>query len=241
MLILDEPTAALNDTDSAHLLGLIDGLREHGITSIIISHKLNEIKAIADRVTVIRDGRTIETLDLHADEISEERIIRGMVGRDLESRFPEREATIGDEVLRIEDWTVHHPLEHSRVVVDHANLYVRAGEVVGIAGLMGAGRTELAMSVFGHSYGRDISGRLYKNGQPIQANTVKAGDRARHRVRDGGPQALRPQPDRRHQAQHLRLGAGQARPAGATSTPTPRRSWRTATARACGSRRPTSG
>ncbi|SDU83091.1 monosaccharide ABC transporter ATP-binding protein, CUT2 family [Microlunatus sagamiharensis] len=177
LLILDEPTAALNDTDSAHLLGLIDGLRKEGITSIIISHKLNEIKAIADRVTIIRDGRTIETLDLHADPdgegVSEERIIRGMVGRDLDSRYPERHVEIGEEVLRIEDWTVHHPLEPSRVVVDHANLYVRAGEVVGIAGLMGAGRTELAMSVFGRSYGRDISGRLYKDGQPIQANTVK--------------------------------------------------------------------
>jgi putative multiple sugar transport system ATP-binding protein len=173
LLILDEPTAALNDEDSTHLLGLISGLRDHGITSIIISHKLNEIKAIADRVTVIRDGRTIETLDLDADDISEERIIRGMVGRDLESRYPDRVPKIGAEVLRIEDWTVHHPLEHSRLVVDHANLYVRAGEVVGIAGLMGAGRTELAMSVFGHSYGRDITGNLYKNGEPIQARTVK--------------------------------------------------------------------
>ncbi len=173
LLILDEPTAALNDEDSAHLLSLIAGLRDHGITSIIISHKLNEIKAIADRVTIIRDGKTIETLDLEAGEISEERIIRGMVGRDLESRYPERQATIGDEVLRIEDWTVHHPLEHSRLVVDSASLYVRAGEVVGIAGLMGAGRTELAMSVFGRSYGHNITGNLYKNGSPIQARTVK--------------------------------------------------------------------
>lgn len=163
LLILDEPTAALNDEDSAHLLGLINGLREHGITSIIISHKLNEIKAIADRVTIIRDGQTIETLDLDADEISEERIIRGMVGRDLESRYPERSVEIGEEVLRVEDWTVHHPLEHSRLVVDGANLYVRAGEVVGIAGLMGAGRTELAMSVFGRSYGHNITGNLYKS------------------------------------------------------------------------------
>ena len=173
LLILDEPTAALNDEDSAHLLGLISGLRDHGITSIIISHKLNEIKAIADRVTIIRDGQTIETLDLDADDISEERIIRGMVGRDLESRYPERTPEIGEEVLRIEDWTVHHPLEHSRLVVDHANLFVRAGEVVGIAGLMGAGRTELAMSVFGRSYGHNITGNLYKNGQQIHARSVK--------------------------------------------------------------------
>jgi putative multiple sugar transport system ATP-binding protein len=173
LLILDEPTAALNDEDSAHLLGLIRGLKEHGITSILISHKLNEIKAIADRVTVIRDGRTIETLDLDANDISEERIIRGMVGRDLQSRYPDRTPNIGEEVLRIEDWTVQHPLEHARLVVDKANLYVRAGEVVGIAGLMGAGRTELAMSVFGRSYGHNITGNLYKNGHRIQLKSVQ--------------------------------------------------------------------
>jgi putative multiple sugar transport system ATP-binding protein len=173
LLILDEPTAALNDEDSAHLLDLLRGLRSEGITCIIISHKLNEIKAIADRVTVIRDGRTIETLDLDADDISEERIIRGMVGRDLQSRYPDRTPDIGEEVLRIEDWTVQHPLEHSRTVVDKANLYVRAGEVIGIAGLMGAGRTELAMSVFGRSYGHNITGNLYKNGHPIQLRTVR--------------------------------------------------------------------
>ncbi|WP_043670397.1 sugar ABC transporter ATP-binding protein, partial [Clavibacter michiganensis] len=141
-------------------------------TSIIISHKLNEIKAIADAVTIIRDGKTIETLDLGRDAISEERIIKGMVGRDLQSRYPDRTPDIGEEVLRIEDWTVHHPQEHSRVVVDHANLNVRAGEVVGIAGLMGAGRTELAMSVFGRSYGANISGKLYKRGKEITARTV---------------------------------------------------------------------
>jgi putative multiple sugar transport system ATP-binding protein len=173
LLILDEPTAALNDEDSAHLLSLIRQLKDHGITSIIISHKLNEIKAIADRVTIIRDGRTIETLDLDTDDISEERIIRGMVGRDLESRYPDRTPDIQDEVLRIENWTVHHPLEHSRVIVDGASLNVRAGEVVGIAGLMGAGRTELAMSVFGRSYGSNISGKLFKRGKEIKARTVQ--------------------------------------------------------------------
>jgi putative multiple sugar transport system ATP-binding protein len=184
LLILDEPTAALNDEDSAHLLDLIRGLRDEGITCIIISHKLNEIRSIADQVTILRDGRTIETLKVHGDhsaggdsdddeDVSEERIIKGMVGRDLQSRFPDRMPEIGDEVLRIEDWTVHHPLEHSRRVVDHASLYVRAGEVVGIAGLMGAGRTELAMSVFGRSYGHNISGRIYKRGEEIHLRTVQ--------------------------------------------------------------------
>ncbi|WP_152361167.1 multiple monosaccharide ABC transporter ATP-binding protein [Microlunatus speluncae] len=182
LLILDEPTAALNDEDSAHLLDLLRGLRDEGITCIIISHKLNEIRSIADKVTILRDGRTIETLKVHGEpvegsdadqDVSEERIIKGMVGRDLQSRFPDRLPEIGDEVLRIEDWTVHHPLEHSRIVVDHVNLNVRAGEVVGIAGLMGAGRTELAMSVFGRSYGHDISGRIYKRDKPIQVRTVQ--------------------------------------------------------------------
>ena len=172
LLILDEPTAALNDEDSEHLLGLIKDLRRDGITCIIISHKLNEIKSIADAVTIIRDGRTIETLDMQADEISEERIIRGIVGRDLNSRYPEHTPVIGEEVLRIEDWTVHHPLDRSRKVVSGANLNVRAGEIVGIAGLMGAGRTELAMSVFGRSYGHNISGRIYKNGREITVKNV---------------------------------------------------------------------
>ena len=172
LLILDEPTAALNDDDSAHLLGLLKQLREQGITSILISHKLNEIAAIADRVTILRDGRTIETLEMHGSDVTEERIIRGMVGRDLSSRFPEHEPQVGEELLRIEDWTVHHPIDRARKVVDGATLSVRAGEIVGIAGLMGAGRTELAMSVFGHSYGTGISGRVYKHGVEVKTNTV---------------------------------------------------------------------
>ncbi len=172
LLILDEPTAALNDDDSAHLLDLIKHLREQGITCIIISHKLNEIEEIADAVTIIRDGRTIETLDMHAGEVNEDRIIRGMVGRDLESRYPDHTSHVGEELLRIEDWTVHHPIDRSRKVVDGANVMVRAGEIVGIAGLMGAGRTELAMSVFGHSYGTGISGKLYKRGKEITVKNV---------------------------------------------------------------------
>ncbi|WAB82016.1 sugar ABC transporter ATP-binding protein [Microcella daejeonensis] len=170
LLILDEPTAALNDEDSAHLLDLIRHLKGQGITSIIISHKLNEIKAIADEVTIIRDGRTIETLDLA--DVTENRIIKGMVGRDLEHRYPDRTVTIGEEVFRVEDWTVHHPTDGDRTIIHGASLNVRAGEVVGIAGLMGAGRTELAMSIFGRSYGSRISGRLFMRGNEIQARSV---------------------------------------------------------------------
>lgn len=172
LLILDEPTASLNDEDSAHLLDLLRGLREEGITSVIISHKLNEIQAIADSTTILRDGRTIETLDMSGEEVTEERIIAGMVGRDLEHRFPPHEPKIGEEALRIEDWTVHSPTQHDRVVVSGANLTLRRGEIVGLAGLMGAGRTELAMSVFGRSYGVGVSGRVYKNGREIQLRTV---------------------------------------------------------------------
>ncbi|GAB3390255.1 multiple monosaccharide ABC transporter ATP-binding protein [Amycolatopsis echigonensis] len=171
LLILDEPTAALNDDDSAHLLALLRELRDDGVTCVIISHKLGEVIAIADTVTILRDGKTIETLD--AAGLSEERIITGMVGRDLEHRFPPREPDIGDEVLRIEDWTVHSPSQPGRVVVDGANLTLRRGEIVGLAGLMGAGRTELAMSVFGRSYGTNISGRLVKDGKEITLKSVR--------------------------------------------------------------------
>jgi len=178
LLILDEPTAALNDDDSARLLDLMLELKAQGVTSILISHKLNEIKKVADTVTIIRDGHTIETLDAASPEVNEDRIIKGMVGRDLTHRFPGHTPSIGDELLRIEDWTVHHPSDRTRVVVDHAHLSVHAGEIVGIAGLMGAGRTELAMSVFGHSWGVDISGTVYKRGTPVNTRSVPAAIRA---------------------------------------------------------------
>ncbi|TFC32058.1 ATP-binding cassette domain-containing protein [Cryobacterium sp. TMT1-62] len=172
LLILDEPTAALNDEDSAHLLGLIEHLRGQGITCIIISHKLKEIKRIADKVTVIRDGKTIETISMDGPDATEARIIRSMVGRELNNLFPPREPKIGAELLRVEDWTVYHPVDTARKVVDGASFSVRAGEIVGFAGLMGAGRTELAMSIFGRSYGTKITGSVFKNGDEIQMRTV---------------------------------------------------------------------
>ncbi|RZS68438.1 monosaccharide ABC transporter ATP-binding protein (CUT2 family) [Agromyces ramosus] len=170
LLILDEPTAALNDEDSDHLLDLILHLKGQGITSIIISHKLNEIKKVADSVTVIRDGKTIETIA--KQDVTEDRIIKDMVGRDLEHRYPDHTPHIGEELLRVEDWTAHHPQDTSRVMVDNVNLHVRAGEIVGIAGLMGAGRTEFAMSLFGQSYGSKITGKVFLRGKEIKTRTV---------------------------------------------------------------------
>lgn len=172
LLILDEPTAALNDEDSRKLLDLILELKAQGISCIIISHKLNEIARVADSITILRDGQTIETLAVSPEGISEDRIIRGMVGRDLEHRYPERTPEIGEVALAVEDWTVHHPIDHQRKVVDNVSINVRRGEIVGIAGLMGAGRTELAMSVFGRSYGRCTGGRVLMNGEEIRTRTV---------------------------------------------------------------------
>lgn len=170
LLILDEPTAALNEEESANLLDLIKEFKNQGITSIIISHKLNEIVSIADRITILRDGQTIETLE--KDVISEDRIIRGMVGRDLTNRYPNRLPEIGDVYFKVEDWTVTHPNDPSRIMNDHINIEIRSGEIIGIAGLMGAGRTEFAMSVFGHSYGNTISGKVFKEGKEISVKDV---------------------------------------------------------------------
>lgn len=174
LLILDEPTSSLNDDDSQKILDLLLQLRkERGITSIIISHKLNEISYVADRITVLRDGATIETLDNRTDEVSEERIIRGMVGRDMTERYPARSNTIRPEVgFEVRNWTVYHELYPERKVVDNVSLKVHKGEVVGIYGLIGSGRTELAMSIFGRAYGRNISGTLIKDGQMLDIYSV---------------------------------------------------------------------
>ena len=178
LLILDEPTAALNDDDSQHLLDLLKGLQGKGITSIMISHKLNEIERVADEITILRDGRTIETLSVAQGNVDEDRIIRGMVGRDLEHRFPEHTPAIGDVMFELRDWTVMHPHDHHRVVIDRANLKVRVGEIVGIAGLMGAGRTELARSIFGRSYGSRTEGTLVLNGRELHLRSVPAAIKA---------------------------------------------------------------
>ena len=169
LLILDEPTAALQENDSQKLLDLMLELKAQGVSQIIISHKLNEIRRVADRVTVIRDGSTVSTLA--RAEITEERIIRDMVGRDMAHRYPERTPHIGEMLMEVRDWTVWHP-DQPRKVISNAAVTVRAGEIVGIAGLMGSGRTELAMSLFGRSYGRDITGSATIGGKPADLSNV---------------------------------------------------------------------
>ncbi|MHA7263613.1 multiple monosaccharide ABC transporter ATP-binding protein [Arthrobacter sp. TMN-37] len=172
LLILDEPTAALNETDSQHLLDLMSGLRSKGISCIMISHKLNEIEQIADSITIIRDGKSIETLHVKEDGVDEDRIIRGMVGRSLESRFPEHTPKLGEVFFEVRDWTVGHPSVPDRLVAKGSNFSVRRGEIVGFAGLMGAGRTELARSVFGRSYGNFKSGQIFINGKEVTLKSV---------------------------------------------------------------------
>ena len=174
LLILDEPTSSLNESDSRALLDLLLNFKKQGMTCIIISHKLNEVSYVADDIIVIRDGKTIETLHKGVDDISEDRIIRGMVGRELSDRFPKRpDGTVGDVCMEVKNWTVYHPVYREKKVVDDVSLTVRKGEVVGISGLMGAGRTELAMSLFGHSYGHGIHGTLIINGKEVHLKNEK--------------------------------------------------------------------
>ncbi|MFT3986510.1 MAG: sugar ABC transporter ATP-binding protein [Aestuariivirga sp.] len=172
LLILDEPTSSLNETDSNALLALLQEFRAQGISSILITHKLNEVMKVADRITVIRDGRTVDTLDTSTAKVSEDRIIKAMVGRELTDRYPPRTAKIGEPVFEVNNWSVYHPLHADRQVIKNVSFNVRRGEVVGIAGLMGAGRTELAMSVFGHAYGQKITGEVKLNGKAIDVTSI---------------------------------------------------------------------
>ncbi|HLS53697.1 MAG TPA: multiple monosaccharide ABC transporter ATP-binding protein [Tissierellaceae bacterium] len=171
LLILDEPTAALNEDDSENLLNLLLEFKKSGITSILISHKLKEVAQVADRITILRDGATIETIE-NDEDLSEDRIIQGMVGRDIGDYYPEREHKIGEVFFEIKDWTVVDVLDENEKIIDNININIRKGEVVGISGLMGAGRTEFAMSVFGQSFGKKTSGAIFKNGEELRINSV---------------------------------------------------------------------
>ncbi len=173
LLILDEPTASLNESDSDALLEKLLEFKRQGISSILISHKLNEIAKVADKITVLRDGATIETLDARGGAVSEDRIISGMVGRELSDRYPKRVPKIGDVLFAVKGWNATHPLHADRHLVKNVSLDVRRGEVVGLAGLMGAGRTEFAMSVFGRAYGQKISGEAFMHGRPVDLSTIR--------------------------------------------------------------------
>lgn len=174
LLILDEPTSSLNESDSKALLDLLLKFKKDGMTCIIISHKLNEVSYVADKITVIRDGSTIETLTKGVDDFSEDRIIKGMVGREIADRFPKRHGVkIGDVSMEVKNWTVYHPIYTERKVVDNVSIKIHKGEVVGISGLMGAGRTELAKSVFGRSYGTNISGTLLLDGKEVHLKSSR--------------------------------------------------------------------
>jgi putative multiple sugar transport system ATP-binding protein len=153
-------------------LGLLRQLKERGITSIIISHKLNEVESIADTTTIIRDGRVVESLRMKEEKVTQERIIKGMVGREMANRYPSRDASIGEEIFRVENWNAFHPLDDDRQIVDDVSISVRKGEIVGLAGIMGAGRTEFARSLFGQSYGKHITGRAFMNGKEIDVSSV---------------------------------------------------------------------
>ena len=174
LLILDEPTSSLNEEDSKALLDLLLKFKQEGLTSIIISHKINEVSYVADSITIVRDGKTIETLVKGVDDISEDRIIKGMVGRDLSDRFPKRQRNVSEELaLEVEGWNVYHPTYTEKKVVDDVSFHVHKGEVVGFSGLQGAGRTELAMSIFGHSYGSGITGTVKINGKEVKMTSAR--------------------------------------------------------------------
>src|SRR6185295_4182757 len=156
ILVLDEPTAALTETDADRLLTLITQLREKGLSAIYISHRLEEVFRIADRITVLRDGRSVDSRP--AAQITQAETIALMVGREVTQMYPRPAKSAGKVALAVENWTVADPLNPGRRVVDGVSFEVREGEVLGIAGLMGAGRTAMLSSLFGAALS-DVGGR----------------------------------------------------------------------------------
>jgi putative multiple sugar transport system ATP-binding protein len=167
LLVLDEPTAALNETDCDNLFSILRELKKQGVTCVLITHKLREVIKVADVVTVLRDGQTICTLDVRKGEVSEAVLIKNMVGREIDNVYPPRTHTVVDEeVLRVKGWTAFN-LKAGRTVLQDVSFTVRKGEIVGFAGLMGSGRTELARSIFGNPDGYRVSGELFVHGAPV--------------------------------------------------------------------------
>jgi D-xylose transport system ATP-binding protein len=162
ILILDEPTAALTDADARRLLELLRGLRARGMSCIYISHRLDEVFEIADRVTVLRDGRSILTAPTR--ELDRDKVIAGMVGREVKDLYPAVTPRAGKTLLEVFGWTVEDPSNPGRSVVQGVSFSLHEGEVLGIAGLMGAGRTALVSSIFGAPRSA-VQGRLTVGGQ----------------------------------------------------------------------------
>lgn len=161
ILILDEPTAPLPEDDSENLLNLVRELRDKGMSIVFISHKLGEVLSIADTITILRDGQTIESKPVQ--EYTESSLVSGMVGRELSDRFVKRDNEIGETALKISNWSAYDGINNKWIVKD-INLEVHRGEVIGLAGMIGAGRTELAMSIFGALEGV-VTGTLEYNGK----------------------------------------------------------------------------
>jgi putative multiple sugar transport system ATP-binding protein len=171
ILVLDEPTAALNEDDCDNLLEIIRGLKAQGVTCVMISHKLKEVIKIADTVTVLRDGQTVCTLDAHKGEVSEPVLIKHMVGREIDNIYPKRSAKISDEVVfEVKGWNAYDP-KYGRLILKGVDLKLKKGEIIGLAGLMGSGRTEFARSVFGNPDKYEISGELFLNGEQKNFNS----------------------------------------------------------------------
>ena len=162
IIILDEPTASLTEIEVGILLDILRELKRAGTTCIYISHKLEEVFAVADRVTVLRDGKTIDTQEV--SETNEEKLIALMVGRELTQRYPYALHEPRETVMKVRNWSVPNKTIPGKYFVHDVSLDVRAGEILGIAGLMGAGRTELAMSIFG-AMKIENQGKLFIDGK----------------------------------------------------------------------------
>lgn len=173
LIIFDEPTSSLNDEESQNLLNLLKEFKKEGITCIMISHKLDEVLYVADSITILRDGLSVVSLDLSKQKVTEQEIIKGMVGRELKNLFPQKEPQIGDVVFEVKNWTVYHPDYHTMKIIDDASFFVKKGEIVSFCGPMGAGRTEMMMSIFGGSYGYGASGEIILNGEKVTFKSPK--------------------------------------------------------------------
>ena len=170
LLLLDEPTSSLNEDDSQNLLNLLRELKQQGVTCVLISHKLSEVLDIADSITVLRDGKTVCTIDRSNGNMNEQYLIKQMVGREITNIYPERkQKEIGETILEVKNWSAYDP-NLGRYVLRDVNFHVKKGEIVAFSGLMGSGRTELALSLFGNPLHYRITGALKIDAEEVKFN-----------------------------------------------------------------------